>query len=119
MRTWRSKLSCSKRGPVMASALGFWLRDQMPARLGACGTSAGTALSVVWGVAASFFSVTACVSEVALVVAVADSGLEKARSWRDSWKVALLDAGNMVPIEVLSGNWYNGRHGSLGIGSAG
>jgi hypothetical protein len=98
----------------MASALGFWLRDQIPLRFGACGTSAGTALSVVWGVAASFFSATALVSDVTLGAAVADRGREKARSWRESWKVARLDAGNIVAGSGLRGAMWRGEIGSTG-----
>lgn len=59
--TCNSKSVCSNLGPTMASARGFWLRDQISARFGACavgaaGTGAGVtgllsaASCVVWAV---------------------------------------------------------------------
>lgn len=80
----------------MAAALGCWLRDQMPSLLGACGTVVGTALSVVWGVCAWSFSTTGGVAVLVLAVTVKER--EKVRNWRESWKVARLEAGNIVPV---------------------
>lgn len=36
MPTWDSIIVCSNLGPVIASSLGIWLRDQGLALLGAC-----------------------------------------------------------------------------------
>jgi hypothetical protein len=48
--TWTLKSVCSKRGPVIACVRGFWLRDQMPTRLGAWFSSFGADSSRVAGV---------------------------------------------------------------------
>lgn len=47
--TCSSKSVCSNRGPVMATARGRWLRDQISARFGACEAAVGTAPSGTWG----------------------------------------------------------------------
>lgn len=47
--TCNSKSVCSKRGPVMATARGRWVRDQISARFGAWATAVGAGPSVVCG----------------------------------------------------------------------
>jgi len=53
-RTWREKSVCSKRGPVIACERGFWLRAQIPVRLGACWVSMGARPSVTLGAVSAF-----------------------------------------------------------------
>lgn len=90
--TWFSRSVCSKRGPVMASARGLWVRDQTSVRLGACWTVVGAGPPVTWG---TFLSplVGTVVDSNCRAVAVND----RFESWRGRpWATALIRKANIL-----------------------
>ena len=75
--TCRSKSVCSNRGPVMATARGRWLRDQMSARFGACSVTA-----VETGLPAGTCGVVVPAAASAGLVVVDEVEEEAASNWR-------------------------------------
>jgi hypothetical protein len=102
--TWRSKLVCSKRGPVMARDRGFWDRDQISVRFGACVTGFVSPPSVTVGTLALVSVDTSLFASVVSVsVACAAFAVAKLRcGWRRWHEAARSDLVTLADIILKS-----------------